>query len=366
MSRELFTAAVLAAGALAAGAAPPEAVVSHPVTRDVAETADFTGRIEAAESVELRARVTGYLARVTYKPGQVKQGDLLFEIDPRPYQAELEKARSELSLREAHLRLATVTLERMRTIAASAPGAVGAGELDKLLGEREEAQVAVQAAKASLEVYKLNLDFTRVTAPISGRIGPPLIDPGNIVRADDTRLANLVSTDPVYAYFDLDERTYLRLRRAQADAPTRAESPVQLGLADEAGVPHSGKLDATDVRVDPATGTLRCRAVFPNSNGVMTPGMFVRVRLAVAPPAPALLVPERAVGTGQGEPYVLVVNDRNVVERREVRLGPAHEGLRVVREGLRPDDRVVTRDVATLLPGTTVHPRQAGPTPSGP
>jgi RND family efflux transporter MFP subunit len=341
-----------------APAPPPAVAVSQPVQRQVAEYAEFTGRLEAAQSVDLRARVSGYLVRVAPESDTVKQGDLLFEIDPRPYQAEADKADAELRLREAQLRLATANLDRLRALAAR--GGAGQDDLDRAQADRVSAEAALQVAKATRQVVRLNLDFTRVTAPIGGRVSRPLVSAGNLVVADQTTLATIVSLDPIYVTFDMDERTLLRLRRLQGEgqAAGAAGTPVFVGLADEQGYPHKGQFASEDIRVDPGTGTLRCRAVLPNPKGLLLPGLFVRVRLTVAPPAPALLVPERAVGTDQGQAYVLVVTDRNVTERRPVRLGPVENGWRVVREGLAPGDWVVTDNPRTVGARETVEPRR--------
>jgi RND family efflux transporter MFP subunit len=342
-----------------AAAPPPPVRVAQPVQREVTEYADFTGRLDAVQTVELRARVSGYLTRVLFAPGPVRKGDLLFEIDPRPYQAELARAEAELQLREAHLKLATAEFDRARALAAR--GGAGREELDRAEAARAEAQAAREVARAALDVAKLHLESTRVTAPADGRIGRPLLDPGNLVRADDTLLATLVSTVPVYAYFDLDERSFLQLRRRQieAKAPAGADkATVLLGLADEQGFPHQGRMDFIDSRLDAGTGTLRCRAVFPNPAGLLTPGMFARVRLPMAPPAPALLVPERAVGTDQGLHYLLVVTDDNTATYRRVQLGQVQGDLRVVREGLKPGEWVVLDAPPGLRSGTRVEPQR--------
>jgi RND family efflux transporter MFP subunit len=223
-------------------------------------------------------------------------------------------------------------------------------------------------ARAACDAAKLDLEFTRITAPLGGQIGRPLIDAGNTVRAGETQLAILVSTDPVYADFDVDERTLLRLRRAQQESKDPATSPqrsaVFMGLADEDGFPHQGRFDAVDSRIDEATGTLGCRAVFPNPKGLLVPGMFARVRLPCSPPAPALLLPDRAIGADTEQRYVFVVNEIEALERRPVETGAAVDGLRVIRRGLSPGDWVVIDGPQRLTQGAKVKTeRTAVPTP---
>ena len=242
----------------------PVVQVSQPVAREVTDYEDFTGRIDAMESVDLRARVTGYLFKASFKPGStVKQGDVLFEIDPRPYQAQYDQAMSLVVLSEARLKLATVTLDRDKAIMQATPGAITQAQIDKDIGDKEEAAAALNAAKAAAEVHKLNLDFTKVRAPISGKIGRPLFTRGNLIIQDQTHLARIVSTDTVYVYFDVDERTALRLARLKGrDKADQDKSlPIQMELADETGYPHSGKVDFVDTEVDSKTGTIRWRSL---------------------------------------------------------------------------------------------------------
>jgi len=344
-------------------AVPPSVSVAHPIRRAVAEYAEFTGRLEAALTVDIRPRVSGYLDRVLFEPGAVKKGELLFEVDPRPRQAALDRADAEYRLRDARLKLATLAVNRGRALLAKA--AIAQEDLSRDETARIEAEAALGVAKAARELANLDLEFTRIVAPFDGRIGQSLVHPGNLVRADETLLATLVSADPVYVYFDIDERTVLRLRRQQRErkAPQdgNEQQPVMIGLADEAGFPRQGRFNFADVRIDPASGTLRCRAVLPNPDGLLVPGMFARLRLAVGPPAPATLVPERAIATDQGQPFVLVVTEANLVAQRVVQLGPVLDGLRVVRQGVAPDDWVVIDGPRGLAPGAKVEPRQPVP-----
>jgi RND family efflux transporter MFP subunit len=270
-------------------AAPPEVPVRQPLVREVADYEDFTGRTEAVSQVELRARVSGYLDKVLFKDGaEVRKGELLFEIDPRPYMAELQRAETHRAVSEAKLKQAETELKRATALLARQ--AISREEFDKIADDRAVAEAEVHVARAECEVAKLNLSFTKVTAPISGRISRRLIDPGNVVKADDTALATLVSLDPMYVYFDVEEGTALRLWRAarEGKAKRAAELPVAMGLADEQGYPHRGIVDFADNRVDPKTGSLRMRAVLPNADGLLVPGLFVRVRLTTSGPHKAL------------------------------------------------------------------------------
>ncbi len=349
--------ALVAATSFAAD--PPEVPYVNPVVRQVTDTADFTGRTEAAAGVELRARVTGYLDKALFREGAaVKKGDLLFEIDPRPYQAEVARAEANVALAEAGLQKAEANLQRLKAL--SERGAVSREEFDRAVSERAEAQAALVGAKAALESARLTLGFTKVTAPITGRVGRRLVDPGALVRADETVLATLVSEDPALVGFDVDERTYLRLRRAAAEGkgkdPVEAKATVRMGLADEEGFPREGHLSAADNRVDPKTGTLRMWATFPNPDGLLIPGLSARVRLPLGEPYKSLVIPEEAVqGNGAGA-FVLVVGDKDVVERRKVVLGTRHGGLVVVKEGVTADDRVAVGNLRPLDTGVKVKP----------
>jgi RND family efflux transporter MFP subunit len=338
---------------------PPEVAVVRPMVKELTDHEDLTGRTEASSRVELHARVTGYLVKVHFQDGeQVKQGDLLLEIDPRPYQAQLDQASAQFKLAQAQLRLAETTLARYEALIKRAPGSVSREELEQARRAAEEARARVKAQEASLEISKLNLGFTRCTAPISGRIGRALVTPGNLVRADDTILATLIAVDPLHAYFDIDERTLLRIRRLAARGKPRAgKLPVAIRLSDEEGFPHQGVVDFTDNSVDARTSTLKIRAVLPNKNGRLLPGLFVRGRLALGEPFKALLVPAQAVLTQEGQKFVLIVNDRNTIEKRAVTLGQEAQGLRVVTRGIKAEDRVVVQGLHRLWPGMIVRPR---------
>ncbi len=352
---------------LACGSAPnqqpetkvPEVTVAHPVAREVAETVDFTGRTDAAETVNLRARVTGYLLKTPFKEGsEVKQGDVLFEIDPRPYQAELDRAEAVLRQAQARLKLADTTQKRAAALLKQAAGAITQQDYDKTVAELNDAEAALTVARSGVEVVKLNLEFTRVTAPISGRIGRRLVDPGNLVKADDTALATIVSRDPIFVYFDMDERTYLQLRRTVPDEKLTALK-AGVALADEKGYAHAAVIDFHNNRIDPQTGTLNVRGVLPNKDHLLLPGMFVRVRLTLGEPHKALLVPEQAVMTNRfSQPYVDVVDDKNQVNARRVKLGAVHDGLREVTEGLKPEEWIIIEGRKILEANSLVKPRR--------
>jgi RND family efflux transporter MFP subunit len=345
-------------------APPPEVTVVRPSAREVTDYEEFTGRLQAAASVDLRARVSGYLTKVAFKEGSdVKKGDLLFEIDARPYQADVDRADAALNLAEARKKRTDADFARAKALLERQ--AVSREEFDKIAAERDEAAAALAAAKADREVVRLRLSFTKVTAPIDGRIGRTLVDPGNLVKADDTSLGTIFSMDPIYAYFDLDERTLLRLTRLAREGKFKGlregEVPADMGLADENGFPRRGTVNFVDNRVDPDTGTVRARAVFANRDGALVPGLFARVRLAIGNPHKALLVPEEAIRTDQEQKVVYVVNDKDQVVSRHVVVGTAHDGLRVIAEGLKPEDRVITGGGRRVRPGMTVKPVVAEP-----
>jgi RND family efflux transporter MFP subunit len=342
-----------------AAPAGPEVTVSQPLAREVTDHEDFTGRVEPVQSVEVRARVGGMLDKVDVRAGSaVKQGDLLFEIDPRPYQLELEKADAELHRAEAHLKRASADLERAKALLAKQ--AIGREDFDRIEAERTEAEPAVQVAKAARELAQLNVSFTKVTAPIAGKIGRLPLGAGNLISADATPLGTIVSTDAVYVAFDVDERTAVRLARMKREgkADGDADLPVQMAVATEKDYPRRGKVAFVDNHVDPATGTIRWQAIFPNPDGTLLPGMHARIRLTLGAPYKALLVPEAAVGTDQGQNYLYVVTDKNIVERRTVKLGPRHDGLQVVEEGLTAGEWVIVKSAPGVEPGKTVKPKK--------
>jgi multidrug efflux system membrane fusion protein len=354
---------------------PPEVVVARPQERVYSDFEDFTGRTDAMFSIETRARVSGYLDKVSFKDGdEVKEGDLLFEIDPRPYQAELERTEATVVQNEAHMK--RLKADNQRALNLFQRSAISREEFDRITGDYAEAEAAVGVAVANRGIARLNLEFTKIKAPISGRLSRRMVDPGNLVQADVTPLTSIVTLDPMYVYFDVDERTLLRLRRLVEEGKIRsrakgAEVPVLIGLSDEDGFPHQGKINFSDNRVDVATGTLRVRGVVDNANRMLSPGLFVRVRLPVGDPHKDLTVPEEAVGTDQGRKFLYVVTKQqtkvdgetrevNVVDRRDVEVGPlvraGSKEWRVIHAGLKPDERIIVSGLQRVRPKAKVTP----------
>jgi RND family efflux transporter MFP subunit len=332
---------------------PPMVQVSSPVTDTVRDFELFTGRTDAIFSVEVRARVTGYLDKVNFVDGsEIAEDTLLFEIDPRPYQTELNRTEANVNQAEAHQK--RLEADQKRAMNLFSRGAISREEIDRIGGDFAEAQAAVGVAKAARDMARLSLDFTKVTAPIAGRLSRRLVDPGNLVTADLTALTTIVSLDPLFVYFDIDERTMLKLRRLVREGKIKARDeaalPVQVALADEEGFPHLGEIDFSENKVDPSTGTLRVRGKIDNPKPrVLSPGLFVRVRLPVGDPHPAVLIQEQALASDQGKKYVYVVEkgkdkDGKTVDmpiRRWVTLGMLNNGLRVIEEGLKPGEKVI-------------------------
>lgn len=340
---------------------PPDVSVAAVVQKSVTEWDDYSGHIEAIESAEIRPRVSGHLRSVRYREGGlVEKGQLLFTIDDREYAAAANAARADAARAEARIALAKQELARAEQLIAAR--AVSQGELDARRMEAQQADADLLAAQARLARAELDLGFTRVTAPFAGRAGVALVKPGNVVNANQTLLTTLVSVDPVYVTFTGDERAYLRYQELARNG-TRGSSrdtrnPVLVGLANEDGFPHQGEMDFLDNALDPATGTIRARAVLPNPDGVFTPGLFARVRLLGGSQENALLIHEQAVLTDQDRRYVYVLGADNSAERRDVVLGPHVESLRVVQSGLEPGDKVIVNGMRKIFfPGQPVNPR---------
>jgi multidrug efflux system membrane fusion protein len=335
----------------------PAVDVAKVVTRDVSLWDGFTGRVAAVETVELRPRVTGYVERVAYEEGQeVAKGDLLFVIDQRSYQAELDRAEAELERARSEARLARTQVERAQTLAAAK--AISREELDTRVAATAQTAAAVQAAEAAVATAKLNLKFTEVRSPIDGQAGRALVTVGNLAQADATLLTTVVSLDPVHVYFSIDEQSSLRYGALARDGERdRTDTPVRVGLADETGFQHEGVVDFIDNHVDPDTGTVSARAVLPNADRVFKPGLFARVELRGGEEFPALLIDDKAVLTDQDRTYVYVVGADNKAQRKDVELGRATDGLRVVRSGLGAQDRVIVNGVQKVFfPGMPVDP----------
>src|SRR3954447_12566353 len=343
-----------------APAAPPAIPVSKPVTREVTDYIDFTGRTEAKDSVNIVPRVTGYLVRMPFKEGaEVKAGDVLFQIDPRPYQAQYDQAVGQVLLNEARVKEAIADNLRAKELAAT-PGAISKQDLDRYQAAEEEAVAAVQAAKASLEIYKLNLGFCSFHSPIDGQVSRYVLTLGNLVNQDQTQLTSVVSMDPMYVYFDVDQNTLTSVRNAlnegRIERYQQGEIPVYISLDEENKFPYKGAINFVNNRLNSGTGSITVRGVIANpkpKEGVrlLTPGMFVRVRLPIGKPHSALLVIDRAISSDQGLKYVYVVDAQNKTQQRRIETGPLQEdGLRVITSGLKPEDMVVVGGIQQVRP----------------
>ena len=332
--------------------------VAEVIQQPINEWDELTGRLEAPESVEVRPRVSGYIDRVAFSEGSlVKKGDLLFQIDPRPFEAEVKRLQAQLQQARAGQNRANNEARRGERLRQS--NAISAELADARDSAAQEAQAAVAATQAELDNAKLNLSFTRITSPIDGRVSRAEITEGNLVNAGQSLLTSLVSTDKVYAYFDADERVFLKYvelaRKAGGDA--RGKSPVYLGLSSEDGNPHLGQLDFLDNQVNPRTGTIRGRAVFDNRDGGFTPGLYARLKLVGSSTYDAMLIQDVAVGTDLGKKFVLVLGADNTVSYRSIELGPKVEGLRIVRSGLAKGEKIVVNGLQRAMPGSTVDPQ---------
>jgi RND family efflux transporter MFP subunit len=346
---------------------PPAVAVSQPVARDVTDYDDYEGRIAAKPTVDVRARVRGHLIKIHFEDGQiVKEGQLLFEIDPRTYKAELEGAEAQKAAAEASLKLWQATVERDARLVAT--GAVSRQEYDVSVGKQAVSQAEVRKADAAIDRAKLDVGFTKITAEITGKISRSQIDVGNLVNTTgaETMLTTITSVDPIYVYFNVNERALLRYRRdfnknkdkSQDDLSLKElKIPVEVALEGEKGYPHKGLLDFAENRVDPKTGTIQVRGVLPNPGRIMDSGMRARIRVPVSEPYKALLVTDRAIGTDQTLKYVYIVDQDNVVKRRDVLLGRLEHGLRVIDNGLEPGDQVIVKGIQSVLPEMKVDPK---------
>jgi multidrug efflux system membrane fusion protein len=339
-----------------AGSMPPAKVsVAKVLEQPVNEWDEFTGRLEAPETVEIRPRVSGQIDEVAFSEGAlVKKGDLLFQIDPRPFQAEVRRLEALVAQGRANATRSENEAQRGERLRTS--NAISAELADSRTSAAQEARAAVGAIQAQLDLAKLNLSFTRVTAPISGRVSRAEITAGNLVTADVTALTSVVSTDKVYAYFDADERVFLKYSQLARQGQRGQSTPVYLGLSNEDGNPHLGQMNFLDNQVNPKTGTIRGRAVFDNSKGEYTPGLYARLKLVGSGTYSAVLITDEAVGTDLGKKFVLVMDGSNNSVYRSVELGPKIEGLRIVRSGLNKDDTIIVKGLQRVRPGSPVTP----------
>ncbi len=336
---------------------PAKVKVAKPLAQEVSEWDEFTGRIEAVNSVQIRSRVSGYLEKVAFTAGKkVKKGDLLFQIDPKPFQAQLDLANAELEQAKTKLALAQNDLARAKNLLKA--NAIAVEEFDGRNKAVRESAAAVQAGEARVAAAKLNLDYTQIYAPIDGRVAREMLTAGNLVNGggDATVLTTIVSIDPVYVYVNADERSVLKYKRQHAKG--LIGKPVELNVVDESNFPHKGTLDYSAPRADPETGTLSLRAVFNNQDEFLSPGFFARVRLRASAPYSALLIPERAINTDQAQRFVWLLKPDNQVEYRKVELGTLQGKLRVISAGLTAEDTVIIDGLQKIRPGSKVQPEQ--------
>jgi multidrug efflux system membrane fusion protein len=338
--------------------------VATVIDREINEWDEFTGRLQAVETVEIRPRVSGYIQKVTFAEGkEVRKGDVLFVIDPRPYRAELARASAELEAARTRAELANRDLERAQTLIAKE--AISREEFDLRASALKESGAAIRAAEARVEEARLNVEWTQVRSPIDGRVSRAEITEGNLVQGGSptpTLLTTVVSLDPIYVYFEGDEQTYLkygRLARSGERASSRdVRNPIYLGLSNEEGFPHEGYVDFVDNRLDPSTGTIRARAVFSNEDRMFTPGLFARLKLIGSGRYKAALIRDSAIGTDQDKKFVLVLKPDSTVEYRRIEPGRVVEGLRIVSSGLRGGERIVVNGLQRVRSGMKVNPQE--------
>jgi multidrug efflux system membrane fusion protein len=341
-----------------AATAPPAAPVdvAEVVERSITDWQSYSGRLEAVDRVEIRPRVSGTLVAVHFKDGSlVHKGDELFTIDPLPYQAEVDRA--EANLAGAKARVAYTASEMARAQRLIADNAIARRDLEQKQNDAREAAANLKAAQAALEIARLNLGYTRIVAPVSGRVSRAEVTVGNLVAAGagSTPLTTLVSVDPMYASFDVDEQSFLKYVNP-ARTGKSGQVPVFMGLANEDGYSRQGKVQYVDNRLDTSSGTIRVRATFDNPDGALVPGLYARIRLGGGDPHKAILIDEKALGTDQSKRFVMVVDAQNKAQYREVQLGSAQDGLRVVSAGLKPGERIVVNGLQRVRPGDAVDP----------
>ena len=343
----------------AQGLPPASVTVSKPVRQEIVDWNEFTGRTAAVNLVNVTARVSGYIVNIPFKEGDmVHKGDLLYQIDPRPYQDVYDQALGQLKQAQANQQLQEVTYARQARLQQT--NVIAKEDYDTALSNKNQAAAQVLSAQAAVNAAQLNLEFTRVVSPIDGRVGRQLVNIGNLVQADSTQLTTIVSIDPIYGYFSMDELAALGYQRLVRDGKLASTSDgkavVYLRLQDENDFPHEGTVNFADNAFDPTTGTLLIRATFPNHDGFLTPGNFVRIRIASSPRYEALLVADRAIGTDQDQSFVYVIDSKNIAQLRHVTIGPMADGLRVVKSGLKADDVIVVNGILKVRPNSPVKP----------
>lgn len=341
---------------------PPEVTVDTPVAQDVTEYEHVTGTTEAYKMVDLQARVSGYLKTIHFQAGDmVNEGDLLFEIDPLPFQAELNKAQADLGAKKADLELARATLQRKQS--AYKDQAVSEVEVIEAKAKKDMAQAGIEAAKAQVEEAGINLDYTSIQAPIAGRISRNFVDPGNLINSSSL-LASIVQYTPIFVYSSLSEDTLLKFMAQARDmdttlADSERDLPVFMSLGNDQDYPYQGHIDYTDTKVDTSTGTIQIRGVFENKDGYIIPGLFARMRLPINTMEDALLVPDVALSSDQRGDFVYVVDDEDTVHYQQVTTGPKVDELRVIKSGLNDNDRVIVNGIQRARPGAKVSPAKA-------
>ena len=337
----------------------PTVSIARPIEKKTADYQDFTGRTDAISTVEIRARVTGYLVAVNFKDGDiVEKGKVLYQIDPRPYQASYDVAKGNVERLQGQKMLVDIQVARYKKLAAK--GAASQQDLDQYVGQQAENLGSLDSAKGQLEQAKLNLDFCTISAPITGKMSRTFFTPGNLIAADKTLLTTLVSIDPIYAYFSIDEPTLLRIREKILAKGVTIEqldkAPVLMGLATdpENQFPYKGVFNFINNIVDPQTGTITVRGIFQNANGYLVPGLFVRIRVPLGPEKERLLISDRAIGSDQGQKYVYVVDDQHTVHYRPIKVGQQVGNLRVVEDGLKKNEWIIVDGLQRVRPNAEV------------
>jgi RND family efflux transporter MFP subunit len=338
---------------------PPVVTTSKPVEKEIVDWSEFTGRTAAVNLVNVTPRVSGYIVDIPFKEGDlVHKGDLLFQIDPRPYRDAFDQSVGQLKQAEANQQLQDATFERQQHLRDT--GVIAREDFDTALSNKNQASAQVVSAQAAVNAAQLNLEFTRVTSPIDGRVSRQLVNIGNLVQADSTQLTTIVSVDPIYAYFSMDELASLKYQRliqaGKISNSREGKVAIYLQLQDETGFPHTGTIDFSDNSFDSSTGTILIRGSFPATDSSLIPGAFVRVRLASSPKYQALLVADRAIGSDQGQSFLYVVDGQNIARLRQITVGQLADGLRVVKTGLKPDDVVVINGIIKVRPDSPVKP----------